>query len=142
MMDANLIEILKKQGYRIAQNITLRTWKKDDLIERIRNLEHNWAAALERCENQYKLLVKYRWHDLRKNPDDLPDTTRKIVIVIDILGVTFEENGYFLQQENKFKLQSIWTGERNNWTYREYDLKEGMKVIAWKEIEPFEEVEE
>lgn len=37
---------------------TLKSWNKDQLIEYIRELEHNWAVAEERCDNQYTLLQR------------------------------------------------------------------------------------
>ncbi len=51
--------ILQKQGHKPRHESTLKCWKKDALVELIRNLENNWAAALERCENQYKTLCGY-----------------------------------------------------------------------------------
>lgn len=37
---------------------TLKSMTKDQLIEHIRCLEHNWRVAEERIDNQYKLLCK------------------------------------------------------------------------------------
>ena len=59
-------EILKKQidelpkprkkilANRVYSDSTLKGWKKEDLIEQIRILEHNWAAAEEALNNSSK----------------------------------------------------------------------------------------
>lgn len=65
---------------------------------------------------------KYRWHDLRKNPNDLPALGKKVV-------------GYF---EN----YGTWTigivhRHENGWRVEEFWL-EGWELLAWKEVEPFE----
>lgn len=65
---------------------------------------------------------KCRWHDLRKNPNDLPALGKKVV-------------GYF---EN----YGTWTigivhRHENGWRVEEFWL-EGWELLAWKEIEPFE----
>ena len=72
---------------------------------------------------------KYKWHDLRKNPDDLPEA----------IG-----NGY----ESEYVLVMIGTPEWNSWeqAYYHHDKKlwstYDQNVFAWRYIEPFEEEEE
>ena len=39
---------------RVYSDSTLKKWKKEDLIEQIRILEHNWAAAEESLNNSAK----------------------------------------------------------------------------------------
>ena len=41
-------------GNRVYSDATLKTWKKEDLIEQIRILEHNWACAEENYKNSVK----------------------------------------------------------------------------------------
>ena len=69
---------------------------------------------------------KYRWHDLRKDPEDLPDDLHKVLIHIkgyeDYMGVD-------MAMHHKFT--GIWST-----IFASY--KDG-DVIAWREIEPFEE---
>lgn len=70
---------------------------------------------------------KYRWHDLRKNPDDLPEIDTVCIIA------------------RKYK-GDIWN------EYCPYEFHEGYgcaftgvpfrEVIAWKKIEPFAEESE
>lgn len=68
---------------------------------------------------------KYRWHDLRKNPDDLP-----------------EADG---NSESDYVLVMIGTPEWNSWeqAYYHHDKKlwstYEQDVFAWRYIEPLEE---
>ena len=70
---------------------------------------------------------KYRWHDLRKNPDDLP-----------------EDNGYGCSE---YVLVMIGTPEWNSWEQAYYHHGKRLwstyeqNVFAWRYIEPFEEEE-
>lgn len=62
---------------------------------------------------------KYGWHDLRKKPDDVPDTDRKVECrTMTMKGVVNPVFGYF-------------SGDR-------WCCGMNANVIAWREIEPFE----
>ena len=69
---------------------------------------------------------KYRWHDLRKNPDDLPEA----------IGGSYVSEYVFVM---------IGTPGWNNceWAYYKHNHKEWstyeQNIIAWRYIEPFEE---
>lgn len=115
---------------------TLKGYKKEFLIEIIRCLEHNIEVLEERNNNQFKLLMQkeqYAWHDLQKNPNDLPKDGVRIL---------------FCAKEYPRPRKEYFTGKYRTGYYFEtddtgdyaidYELDE---VIAWKEIEPFEEVE-
>ena len=71
---------------------------------------------------------KYKWHDLRKNPDDLPEA----------IG-----GGY----ESDYVLVMIGTPEWNSWEQAYYHHDKKMwstyeqNVFAWRYVEPFEEEE-
>ena len=71
---------------------------------------------------------KYRWHDLRKNPDDLPEA----------IG-----GGY----ESDYVLVMIGTPEWNDWEQAYYHHGKRLwstyeqNVFAWRYIEPFKEEE-
>ena len=79
-----------------------------------------WDMAIEALEKA----DKYRWHDLRKNPDDLP-----------------EDNGY---GESDYVLVMIGTPEWNRWEQAYYHHGKRLwstyeqNVFAWRYIEPFE----
>ena len=81
---------------------------------------HMAIKALEKAD-------KYRWHDLRKNPDDLP--------------------GADGNSESDYVLVLIGTPEWNSWeqAYYHHDKKlwstYEQDVFAWRYIEPFEEEE-
>lgn len=78
---------------------------------------------------------KYRWHDLRKNPDDLPKDGVYCVAVPDDYGTIWLA---LARYRNKLNI----TGNKIGWGFRGDVYKmdfDTMKVIAWKHIEPFEE---
>ena len=81
---------------------------------------HMAIKALEKAE-------KYRWHDLRKNPDDLP-----------------EADG---NSESDYVLVMIGTPEWNSWEQAYYHHGKRLwstyeqNVFAWRYIEPFKEGE-
>ena len=83
-----------------------------------------WDMAIKALEKA----DKYRWHDLRKNPDDLP-----------------EADG---NSESEYVLVMIGTPEWNSWEQAYYHHGKRMwstyeqNVFAWRYIEPFEEEEE
>ena len=72
---------------------------------------------------------KYRWHDLRKNPDDLPEA----------IGGSYV---------SEYVLVMIGTPEWYSceWAYYSHNAKMWsiyeQNVFAWRYIEPFEEEEE
>lgn len=78
------------------------------------------SKALEKAD-------KYRWHDLSKNPDDLPEA---------------DEYGC-----SEYVLVMIGTPEWNGWEQAYYHHGKRMwstyeqNVFAWRYIEPFEEGE-
>ena len=45
--DINNEDALKSQGYKIYKDSTLKSMSKNDLIEQIRILEHNWAGEIK-----------------------------------------------------------------------------------------------
>ena len=69
---------------------------------------------------------KYKWHDLRENPDDLPEAIC---------------NGH----ESDYVLVMIGTPEWNSWEQAYYHHGKRMwstyeqSVFAWRYVEPFEE---
>lgn len=95
----------------------------DDIskVDEILKLNKIVSKALEKAD-------KYRWHDLRKNPDDLP-----------------EADG---NSESDYVLVMIGTPEWNSWEQAYYHHGKRLwttyeqNVFAWRYIEPFEEEEE
>ena len=98
----------------------------DNLIYLYRPLGNSlkaWHMAITDLEKA----DKYRWHDLRKNPNDLP-----------------EADG---NSESEYVLVMIGTPEWNSWeqAYYHHDKKlwstYEQNVFAWRYIEPFKEEE-
>ena len=75
---------------------------------------------------------KYRWHDLRKDPNDLPDDDS---IEYNIVCVEYQ-NGRREYTIGCLNLsgEMMILPELENW------LENGYHIIAWREIEPFERV--
>ena len=97
----------------------------DNLIYLYRPLGNSlkaWHMAIKALEKA----DKYRWHDLRKNPDDLPKA----------IG-----GGY----ESDYVLVMIGTPAWNDWEQAYYHHGKRLwstyeqNVFAWRYIEPFEE---
>ena len=87
-----------------------------------------YYEAIEMAVDALEKADKYRWHDLRKNPDDLPEA----------IG-----GGY----ESEYVLVMIGTPEWNSWEQAYYHHGKRMwstyeqNVFAWRYIEPFKEEE-
>ena len=88
-----------------------------------------YYEAIEMAVEALEKADKYRWHDLRKNPDDLPEA---------IGG----------GDESEYVLVMIATPEWNSWEQAYYHHDKKMwstyyqNVFAWRYIEPFKEEEE
>ena len=87
----------------------------------------DYTVAFEEAIKALVKADKYRWHDLRKNPDDLPEA---------------DEYGC-----SEYVLIIIGTPEWDNheWAYYNYNTKGWstpfyeQNVFAWRYIEPFKE---
>ena len=96
----------------------------DDIsrIDELLQLNKIVSKALEKSD-------KYKWHDLRKNPDDLPEA---------------DEYGY----GSEYVLVMIGTPEWNDceWAYYNHNTRlwstYEQNIFAWRYIEPFEEEED
>ena len=86
------------------------------------------ADAIDKLK-KYEKSDKYRWHDLRKDPKDLPNKDGMYLVCITYpaeekaVGVAF---------------YGIMYGYKSEWNTL---MPNYGNVIAWKEIEPFEEDE-
>ena len=84
----------------------------------------DYTVAFEKAIKALEKADKYRWHDLRKNPDDLPEA---------------DGGG----DESEYVLAMIGTPEWNSWeqAYYHHDKKMwstyDQNVFAWRYIEPF-----
>ena len=107
----------------------IEQFKKRLAITDYRKQIPEYYEAIEMAVDALEKADKYRWHDLRKNPDDLPEA----------IG-----GGY----ESEYVLVMIGTPEWNSWeqAYYHHDKKMwstyDQNVFAWRYVEPFEEEEE
>lgn len=111
-----------------------------------------------------EIINKYRWHDLRKNPNDLPKNEEIVRIACeryDKKGFftldAFYEDGSVHSEESDFSFTELDEWAEYCEETDDYIIPEGWleyvmfaecfgavdcEVIAWKENGPFEEVEE
>lgn len=88
----------------------------------------DYTVVFEEAIKALEKADKYKWHDLRKNPDDLPEA---------IGG----------GDESEYVLVMIGTPEWNSWEQAYYKHNKQMwstyeqNVFAWRYIEPFKEEE-
>ena len=82
------------------------------------------------------LADKYRWHDLRKNPEDLPECGKDVLCYIksNIIGFF---NGYLVC--DLCGIDAVI--DEPMWEDYYGEVSFSFNVIAWREIEPFEEDE-
>lgn len=82
---------------------------------------NNWLC---RAEEALREKEKYRWHDLRKDPDDLPPYGKSVFVAV--------KNGM---------INRTWHDEHGwrNATSKRSTYYQNKSVMAWKYIEPFEE---
>ena len=103
-------------------------WERDIALEQLKEIGCGFGQNMDDVKKALEKADKYRWHDLRKNPDDLP-----------------EADG---NSESDYVLVMIGTPEWNSWeqAYYKHDKKlwstYDQNVFAWRYIEPFEEEEE
>jgi hypothetical protein len=86
--------------------------------------EHEQLAEwLEELKELRKYKEKYRWHDLRKNPADLPEDNKDVLVTIKggCVNRTWHDS----------------CGWRNA-TAKKARYYSDKSVLAWKEIEEFE----
>lgn len=83
--------------------------------------------ALEKQATSEETSDKYRWHDLRKNPEDLPTHTKTVEVELwsEFLGIYHDHD-------------SIHSIEDGMWMSYPYGGNKWGKVIGWREIEPME----
>ena len=110
--------------------------KPEEAIETIKiaiaevewNYPIDYTVAFEEAIKALEKADKYRWHDLRKNPDDFPEAVG---------------GGY----ESEYVLVMIGTPEWNSWEQAYYHHGKRLwstydqNVFAWRYIEPFKEEE-
>ena len=88
--------------------------------------------ALDMAISALEAQDKYRWHDLRKDPNDLPnDDSIEYVVYVEYRNGKRECTVGCLDMSGDMMLLPTL----GNWIGNSYH------IIAWREIEPFDEVE-
>lgn len=112
----------------------LKDMKKEELIEIIRCLEHNVDAVEQINANQFNLLMEkemYKWHDLRKDPKDLPESDVRYLCA----RWDYVSNTVF------YSLLWYCSGQWCHLDHRREEICD-YAVVGWRYIEPFTEDEE
>lgn len=86
-------------------------------------------------------LKKYRWHDLRDNPNDLPDVEHRRKAYFYVVQAGKETRPAILQYKKDFGF-GIYNEFGNGPKFTGIDTDLIAPVVAWKEIEEFESEEE
>ena len=97
----------------------------DNLIYLYRPLGNSlkaWHMAIKALEKA----DKYRWHDLRKNPDDLPEA----------IGGSYVSEYVFVMFGTPGWNNCEWAYYKHN--HKEWSTYE-QNIIAWRYVEPFKE---
>lgn len=84
-------------------------------------------GTLEEVREALEKAEKYHWHDLRKNPEDLPRGRN--------MCTCFAEGDFVIEDG------SVVHGKYPviiPFPFSEYEYRCNFKVVAWREIEPFE----
>lgn len=136
--------------------------------EYYRNYHKQISEWLEEFSVMREKEKKYRWHDLRKNPNDLPEIEHEVEVAYitkytngkTITARAVYEDGSITQPESAFDWEE-YVGNDGECDYNEekdeYMIPVGwfeshwygedchemydVEIIAWREIEQFEEVE-
>ena len=119
MFKAIIIAEIDRLPYHYDEEVDYYVYDDTSKVDELLQLNKIVSKALKKAD-------KYRWHDLRKNPDDLPEA----------IG-----GGY----ESEYVLVMIGTPEWNSWEQAYYHHGKKMwsiyeqNVFAWRYIEPFKE---
>lgn len=122
--------------------------------------------AIEEAIEVLKRAEKYKWHDLRKDPDDLPDIEHEIEVayttpytngsvktaraVYEDGSITQPESAFdwgeyvgndgecdYSEEKDEYMIPVGWF--ESHWYGEECHEMYDANVIAWREIEPFKE---
>lgn len=84
-------------------------------------------GTLEEVREALEKAEKYHWHDIRKNPDDMPSGRNMCTCFAE--GDFVIEDGSVVHGKYPVIIQ---------FPFSEYEYRCNFKVVAWREIEPFE----
>lgn len=94
-------------------------------------VEFDFSRAIDALERQ----EKYRWHNLNKDPEDLPKNLSKIYLYENKLGQVFKGTFRIVGDIKLFETH-IYLKAHGGDIWLQYETR---NVVRWKEIEPMEE---
>lgn len=117
------------KAFAVFQQIESKKYTKDEKYEAIHDVIN--AATINSITKKQVLNVvsflfnkqqKYRWHDLRKNPDDLPEDNKQVLVSIKdgCIHRTWHDSHGWRNRNSKIRYYS------------------DKSVLAWREIEEFD----
>lgn len=95
------------------------------------------AKWLEELKDLREYKEKYRWHDIRKNPDDIPDVEHRKKEYFHVVQEGKETGPTILQYKKDFGF-GFYNDFGNGPKFTEVDTNFTAPIVAWKEIEKFE----
>ena len=120
---------IKRIGaYKVMADATLKSWKKEDLIEQIRILEHNWACTEEAYNNSVKNSDKI-FYEQKAEIERLTEENERLS------DLEFTQEHCDLYQENEYLKECLVLA-------KEQAVKDTAKEILqelWDETEPLNE---
>ena len=122
MFKSIIIAEIDRLPYHYDEEVDYYVYDDTSKVDELLQLNKIVSKALKKAD-------KYRWHDLRKNPDDLPEA----------IGAGYESD---------YVLVMIGTPEWNDWEQAYYHHGKRLwstyeqNVFAWRYIEPFGEEED
>lgn len=97
-----------------------------------------WLEELKELR-EYKR--KYRWHDLRKNPDDVPNVEQRRNAYFHVVQEGKETEPTILQYKKDFGF-GFYNDFGNGPKFTDVDTNFTEPIVGWKEIEKFESIME
>ena len=94
-------------------------------------VEFDFGRAIDALERQ----EKYRWHNLNKDPEDLPKNLSKIYLFENKWGQVFKGTFRIVGNIKLFETH-IYSKVHGGDIWLQYET---CNVVRWKEIEPMEE---
>ena len=118
----------------IPESVYYKQCTELDAYKQLGTLEEV-GEALEKAE-------KYHWHNLRKNPEDLPEPEVECEVVVERTYSNYRMNEHARMIELNDGI--YWYAEHYGVVHHpKYKMGYGgdhtIEVVAWREIEPFEE---
>lgn len=122
-------EAIQRIRKRICCQYPVQQFCNDNCMNGVDQCEFSLAiSALEKAE-------KYKWHDLRKDPEDLPKEG-KYGFSDPVLAYDWADYGV-----------CRYDFKKNKWYTRDLNLRDeddscySPDIVAWRQIDPFEEEE-